>query len=135
MGITDEEFHAATTRGDEVRRNGYAVRAKYDEGEKRIVVDLNTGVTITVPIHLIEDLSDADADLLREIEVTPAGLGLHWPRLDADVYVPALMQGVFGTKRWMAAQLGASGGRASTTAKAAASRANGAKGGRPKKQA
>lgn len=25
-------------------------------------------------------------------------LALHWPSLDADVYVPSLMQGVFGTK-------------------------------------
>lgn len=38
------------------------------------------------------------------------GLALHWPSLDADV--PSLMQGVFGTKRWMAAQLGAAGGSA-----------------------
>jgi len=40
------------------------------------------------------------------------GLGLHWPKLDADVYVPALLQGVFGSKQWMAAQLGAVGGKA-----------------------
>lgn len=135
MEITEQEFQAATVRGEEMRRNGYAVRAEYDARQNRLVVDLNTGVTIMVPVHLLEDLVDADADGLREIEITPAGLGLHWPQLDADVYVPALMQGVFGTKRWMAAQLGASGGRASTAAKAAAARANGAKGGRPKKQA
>lgn len=42
------------------------------------------------------------------------GLALHWPSLDADI--PSLMQGVFGTKRWMAAQLGAAGGSATTPA-------------------
>ncbi|WP_151992550.1 DUF2442 domain-containing protein, partial [Roseovarius sp. EC-HK134] len=113
MEITEKEFQAATIRGEEIRRNGYAVGAEYDARQNRLVVDLNTGVTIIVPVHLLEDLVDADTDGLREIEITPAGLGLHWPQLDADVYVPALMQGVFGTKRWMAAQLGASGGRAS----------------------
>ena len=72
---------------------------------------------------------------LAEIKVSPAGLGLHWPKLDADVYVPALLQGVFGSKRWMAAQLGATGGQARSHAKAAAARENGRKGGRPRKVA
>ena len=88
-----------------------------------------------VPVHLLEELAEAGADDLAEIEISPAGLGLHWPRLDADVYVPALMQGVFGTRRWMAAQLGASGGRATSKAKADAARANGRKGGRPPRSA
>ena len=70
---------------------------------------------------------------LAEIEISPAGLGLHWPRLDADVYVPALLQGVFGSKSWIARQLGAAGGHARSAAKAAASRENGRKGGRPSK--
>ncbi len=69
------------------------------------------------------------------VEFAPSGLGLHWPTLDADVYVPSLMQGVFGTKRWMAAQLGTAGDRVSTPAKAAAALENGAKGGRPRQQA
>ena len=60
-----------------------------------------------------------------------AGLGLHWPVLDADIYVPALLAGVFGSRSWMASVLGAKGGKASTPEKAAAARANGRKGGRP----
>jgi hypothetical protein len=135
MEISEQEFQAATRRGEEVRRKGYAVRADYDSRQNRLVVDLNTGVTIMVPVHLIEELSDANADDLGEIEISPAGTALHWPRLDADVYVPGLMQGIYGTKRWMAAQLGAAGGSATSPAKSAAARANGAKGGRPRKQA
>lgn len=42
---------------------------------------------------------------------------------------------MFGTKIMMAAQLGAEGGKATTIVKAAAARRNGAKGGRPRKQA
>jgi hypothetical protein len=59
---------------------------------------------------------------------------MHWPRLDADLYVPGLLSGALGSRAWMAAQLGAEGGRASTPAKAEAARANGAKGGRPRKR-
>ena len=134
MEITEQEFQAATLRGEDVRRRGYAVRADYDSRQNRLVVDLNTGVTIMVPVHLIEELSDADANDLTEIEISPAGTALHWPHIDADVYVPSLMQGIYGTKRWMAAQLGAAGGRATSPAKSAAARANGAKGGRPRKR-
>ena len=81
-----------------------------------------------------ESLTPEPADL-AEIEITPSGLGLHWPRLDADVYVPGFMKGIYGTRRWMAALLGAEGGKSSSPAKAAAARTNGAKGGRPRKQA
>lgn len=135
MEISEQEFQAAVLRGEEMRRNGYAVSAEYDARQNRLVVGLSNGVVIMVPVHLLEELAEAGAEDLAEIEISPAGLGLHWPRLDADVYVPALMQGVFGTRRWMAALLGAAGGKASTKAKAAAARANGAKGGRPRKHA
>jgi hypothetical protein len=36
---------------------------------------------------------------------------LHWPRLDADLYLPALMEGVIGSRRWMARVMGKAGGR------------------------
>lgn len=135
MEISEQEFQAAVLRGEEIRRNGYAVSAEYDAHQNRLVVGLSNGVVIMVPVHLLEELAEAGADDLAEIEISPAGLGLHWPRLDADVYVPALMQGVFGTRRWMAAQLGATGGRATSKAKADAARANGRKGGRPPRSA
>lgn len=135
MEISEQDFTAAIARGEQIRQGGHAVAADYDARQRRLVVELSNGVTVMVPVHLLEGLAEAKDSDLAEIEITPAGLGLHWPKLDADVYVPALMQGVFGTKRWMAAQLGASGGKASTPAKASAARANGSKGGRPRKHA
>ncbi|WP_425467208.1 hypothetical protein [Paracoccus gahaiensis] len=80
-------------------------------------------------------LAEAYPAALGDIGIAPSGLALHWPSLDADVYMPSLMQGVFGTKHRMAAQLGAAGGRVTTAAKAAAAWKNGAKGGRSRKQA
>ena len=117
------------------RQAGHAVSARYDRRSERIVVGLNTGVEVTFPPRLAEGLTGASPADLAQIEISPAGLGLHWPRLDADLYVPELLQGVLGSKSWMAKQLGAAGGRARSKAKAAASRENGRKGGRPKKTA
>ena len=135
MAITEQELKQAETRMSLVREAGYAVSARYDRRRSRIVVALNTGVELAFPTRLAEGLSGASPEHLGDIEISPAGLGLHWPRLDTDLYVPALLQGVFGSKSWMARQLGAEGGRARTVAKVAASRENGRKGGRPKKAA
>ena len=97
--------------------------------------DRGAGARTGDAVREVEGLADADPEGLAEIEITPSGLGLHWPALDADVYVPGLMAGSLGSRHWMACELSAQGGRVSTPAKAAAARANGAKGGRPRKQA
>jgi len=135
MAVTEQDVQQAQKRMAALRENGFAVSARYDRRTSRIVVNLNTGVQIAFPTRLAEGLADASPDDLAEIEVAPAGLGLHWPKLDADVYVPALLQGVLGSKRWMAAELGAAGGKARSRTKAAAARENGRKGGRPRKVA
>jgi hypothetical protein len=135
MEVTKREFEQAEKRMAVLREAGHAISARYDRRTSRVIVMLNTGVQLAFPTKLAEGLANAPPESLSEIEISPAGLGLHWPQLDADVYVPALLQGVFGSKNWMARQLGANGGRSRTDAKVAAARENGLKGGRPRKQA
>ena len=134
MAVTEQQFADAEARMEALRQTGHAVSARYDRRASRIVVRLNTGLELAFPPALAEGLANAAPDDLAEIEITPAGLGLHWPKLDADLYIPALLQGVFGSRQWMAAQLGATGGRARSPSKAASSRTNGRKGGRPRKK-
>lgn len=116
-------------------RGPRAESAYYDADRNRIIVRLTTGVEIGFAPSDVEGLQHASGEDLESIEVEAFGLGLHFPALDADLYVPALLEGVFGSKRWMAAQLGAAGGRARSPVKIAASRANGKHGGRPRKTA
>jgi hypothetical protein len=133
MAITESEFLQAETRMQELREIGHAVSARYDRRTSRIIVKLNTGLELGFPPSMAEGLANAEDGELADIEISPSGLGLHWPRLDADLYIPALLQGVFGSRQWIAAPLGAAGGRARTPAKTVSSRANGRKGGRPRK--
>ncbi|MBN2700572.1 MAG: DUF2442 domain-containing protein [Methylothermaceae bacterium] len=133
MTISEREFMQAEKRMEALRQAGHAMAVRYDRRRARVVVSLNTGVEVTFPPDLAEGLAGASPADLSIIEISPSGLGLHWPKLDADIYVPALLQGVFGSKRWMAKQLGAAGGRVRSDAKSAASRENGRKGGRPRK--
>jgi hypothetical protein len=78
-------------------------------------------------------LETAKPNQLSKIEISPSGLGLHFPAVDADIYLPALLEGFLGSRQWMAEQLGRAGGRVTSKAKAATVRANGKLGGRPRK--
>jgi hypothetical protein len=83
----------------------------------------------------VQGLARVKSADLAKIEISPSGFGLHVPSLDADIYLPALLEGFFGSRKWMAAQLGQRGGRTTSPAKAKAARRNGRLGGRPKKTA
>lgn len=128
--LTDEQIEAANERGRIIRETQpHAQAARYDAKADRVIVDLVNGTTFAFPPRLVEGLHDASPAQIAEVEVIAAGFGLHWETLDLDYTVPGLVNGVFGTTKWMAAKAG----RTSSPAKAAAARANGAKGGRPRK--
>jgi hypothetical protein len=112
-----------------------ATSARYDRRGARIVVGLSNGLELGVPVNLAQGLAGAKASDLSDIQITPTGLGLHWPRLDADLYLPGLFEGMFGTRGWMAKTLGKVGGRSTSSAKQEAARINGRRGGRPRKMA
>ena len=132
---SDAEFGDAYARGQEaLEREPRAKAASYDDTMKQVTIDLINGCTYTFPAHLVQELSDASCTELAQVEVEGRGFNLHWPGLDVDLYVPALVAGVFGTQDWMNKALARRAGRATSPAKAAAARANGAKGGRPRKK-
>lgn len=129
--LTDEELNAAKARGRDFRAtHPHAACAYYDPATGNVVVKLTTGATFAFLARLVEELEFASDDEIAEVQVTPGGgYGLHWPTRDADLSVGGLMNGVFGTRKWMS-ELDR---RAASPAKAAAARANGVKGGRPRK--
>ena len=127
------QFEAAQQRGDERLRGPRAVAIRYDAGRGRVVVTLSSGIELGLLPRDVEGLAGASAADLRVVEVDAMGLGIHFPQLDADLYVPALLEGVLGSRSWMAARLGAAGGQARSPAKTAAARENGRRGGRPRK--
>jgi hypothetical protein len=129
--LDDAAVAKASARGRRLLARGpLATAARYDAG--RIHVELSNGCAFEFPVEHAQGLAGAKVADLTTIEITAGGLGLYWPRLDADLYVPTLVKGVLGTRQWMA-QIGAVGGQAATNAKAAAARANGKLGGRPRK--
>jgi hypothetical protein len=136
MVVTDAEIRKANRAGRDLLKTApRAVAARYDRRRDRVVISLVNGVEFTFPPQIAQGLDKAGPSELAAIEIDPDGLGLHWPKLDADLYVPGLLEGAFGSRNWMAGLMGRAGGRSRSKAKAAAARRNGRKGGRPRRTA
>lgn len=128
------EFEQASRRSESLQeRLPRAVSARYDSKSRRIVIKLSSRLIVSFLPDDVEGLQNALPGQLSKIEISPSGFGIHFPALDADLYVPGLLEGFLGSKTWMAPRLGQVGGQASSKAKRAASRENGRLGGRPRK--
>ena len=78
-----------------------ALSAHYDRDTERVVIQLRDGSMFMFPCHLGQGLTNASAEDLAAIEITPSGYGLHWENLDVDLSVPSLLKGIYGTRTWM----------------------------------
>jgi hypothetical protein len=134
--LTTEDIEKANSRAAQLRASTpHAVVARYDRKADRVVITLSSKVELMFSPKDAQGLEEGTTSQLSEIEISPSGFGLHWPQLDADLWVPGLLEGAMGSRKWMAARLGAEGGKSRSLAKRTASRANGTLGGRPRKTA
>ncbi len=132
MAITDRQMQAARSRAHELKSHvPQATGAVYNPDTGLVCIRLSNGIVIGLPAAQTQGLETASTKDLSVIHISPSGYGIHFPELDVDLYLPALMEGIFGTKAWMA-ERGRKGGQAATKAKKAAARANGKLGGRPR---
>ncbi|MFM0566929.1 DUF2442 domain-containing protein [Paraburkholderia caledonica] len=100
MVITEEQVTAAEARMKKrVSQTPVARKAFFFQGN--VVLVLSNGERFSFRPEQAQGLENARPDDLREIEISPLGDGLHFPALDADLSVPSLLRGVFGSKSWM----------------------------------
>jgi hypothetical protein len=111
-----------------------ALRVEYDptHGHDYLTLHLSNGHRHLIPREDLQGLGEASPEEIRDVRVVGGGTALHWPQLDLDFYVPALLNNKYGNMRWMQ-HLGRKGGSAKTESKRKAAQENGAKGGRPRK--
>jgi len=132
----DSQIEAANRRARELEASHpRAVSAHFDPRLGRVVIRLSSRLDVAFSPQDAEGLEAATPAQLEPIEISPSGFGIYFPKLDADLYLPALLEGFLGSKRWMAGRLGSLGGMKKSAAKAAAAKKNGRLGGRPKKAA
>src|SRR3546814_13376458 len=88
--VTREEYELATARGrvadEQISR---AVEVWYDRKRRQIVVVLADRTGFMFAPEGAEGLENARLKDLAQVEISLAGRGLHFPTLDADLYIPA----------------------------------------------
>ena len=105
VNLTDSEFEAANERGRiEFETKPHAASARYDRRSGLMTLDLYDGCSFTFPPHQVQGLERATDEQVEAVELSLTGYGLHWDELDADISVPGLLAGRFGTERFMASQ-------------------------------
>ena len=128
---------------------GFAARLAYHRNSPRaksavvrdgiLEIELATGATISIPARRLRHLAHLTDEQIERVRVTAGGTGLMWRdanadrSTDVDLGVDWLLQGLTGLQTHQ--EVARKGGSAKTPAKAAAARANGKKGGRPRKKA
>ncbi|MGA8615497.1 MAG: DUF2442 domain-containing protein [Xanthobacteraceae bacterium] len=108
--------------------------ARYDVRGDAVVSELSTGSILAVPRRIIPGFAGARPAVLTDLEITPGNEGLWSDNADDGVLLEQLVVLAAGERT-----VGAIGARINASkkspARAAASRANGTKGGRPRKSA
>lgn len=132
--VRHDNFETANRRA-KATRIPRAVSARYDHKSGHIVINLSSRLVLSFSPHDAQGLEGAKPSQLDEIEISPSGFGIHFPKLDADLYLPGLLQGLLGSKKWLASRPGQIGRQSRSRAKRPGSKANRSLEGRPKKAA
>jgi len=132
--LNKQIIQAKTAGAAALENEPRAKAARYSPTRRQVIVELTNGCSFIFPVDKAQGLAGASNKDLADVQILGKGFGLHWEKLDADLSIPSLVVGIFGSKAWMR-ELARRGGASTSPAKATAARANGAKGGRPSKSA
>ena len=132
--LNKQIIQAKTSGAAALENEPRAKAARYSPTRRQVIVELTNGCSFIFPVDKAQGLAGASNKDLADVQILGKGFGLHWEKLDADLSIPSLVVGIFGSKAWMR-ELARRGGASTSPAKATAARANGAKGGRPSKSA
>ncbi|MBV8749672.1 MAG: DUF2442 domain-containing protein [Candidatus Eremiobacteraeota bacterium] len=132
--IKAAEFAEARRLGEErAFLEPNAERIEYDRRHKRLVIYLRRGAIVALPIDSLDALRGATPRQLAEVYADEWGDAIINDELDVQISLNGILTKLVGLTG-AAAHLGAEGGKKTSPTKAAAARANGKRGGRPRKK-
>lgn len=133
LPTTDEELSQAITAGRRRRATERrAVGVRYNPDRDAVEIELTDGAAVRLPRTMVKEFRDVPPTDMAKLRVSPAGYGIKLDEHDIDISVHGLIAAL-ATPGDAAASLGKLGGAARSEAKRVSARANGAKGGRPRK--
>lgn len=66
-----------------------------------LLFHLTDGSRLALPVEDIEDLVNATNDQLAHFDLEGGGRSIHFPDFDGNMYVPTLVEGARGSRKWM----------------------------------
>jgi hypothetical protein len=131
-----EQIETARARAAESdRAEPRAGSARYDPRDGLIHVQMLSGLRVAFAPAMAGELAGATPQDLAQVGLTPFGDALTCPPLDVDIHLAGLLADLTGLSAWWQREAVRRAGRGTSEAKARAARANGRKGGRPRKSA
>lgn len=132
---TDAEIDAAIAEAkeNEIYRP-VATAVRYDRDADAFAITFATGVVFVVPRSILQGLEHFTPAQSAKVRLDDLGSELSWPGRKVVHFIPHLLEGAFGNRRWQS-EIARRGGSVRSEAKARAARVNGRKGGRPPRAA
>ena len=134
---SEEDFRAEFEAATEAERiadltEPRARSVAYDPATGRIVVELKLVSAFAFPPDLFPELAGQSPEELAKVYTTASGDGIYWDDLDVGIETAGILVRILGDA--LLRSFASKGGSARSERKAAAARANGRKGGRPRKK-
>ncbi|KAF7961433.1 hypothetical protein AWV80_33420, partial [Cupriavidus sp. UYMU48A] len=105
----------------------------YDRRVGRVVIALSSGLELAFPPSAVQGLEHARPADLVDAQISLPDWASISPSSMQTCTCPRCLRASWGSRRWMAAEMGRRGGASASAEKAAAARRNGRLGGRPRK--
>jgi len=102
--VTQQEHDLATLRFEQMQASiPHATSAKYESSSDRVTIELSSGSTLSFPRTRAQGIETAIPTDLEEVEISASGFAIRFPKIDADLWLPSMLEGRFGNDRWEAA--------------------------------
>src|SRR5262245_29555468 len=99
-----ERYARARAVGDRQASDPSAVTAvRYLPRRDAIELTFNSGGTMVIPRRTIPEFGEVPTDALKRLTVSVAGDAIACRALDIDIYVPGLVEAIFGSRLLSAA--------------------------------
>jgi hypothetical protein len=110
----------------------HATEARYLPDSDAVEIVLESGVRVAWPRKRIEEFAGVPPERMGGVRLSPRGAALELEEADVDIDIQGLVMSLMSAPE-MAAALARHGRRTTSESQAAAARANGKGGGRPRK--